>query len=165
MPQAKKKLIMLQIEIWVPPATVRHLKIKYFSWKWWLQAEKISYVEIFFETSQCWRIECWTQEHTNTCYISKGSYTLGFTQPRKFQSCTCLLFPLPISSPTVHFWRLFRIFCICLFLSIGCSCHFPAISGSFRACFALVCLRHQCGSSHHSLTHRLLLMAFQALSH
>ena len=86
-----------------------------------------------------------------------------FHPTKKYQSCTIVV---PVTHLLTHYlWWLFWIFCICLFLSIGCSCHFPAIFGSFRACFALACLHHQCGSSRHSLTHCLLLVAFQALSH
>ena len=37
----------------------------------------------------------------NPLYVSKGSYTLGFTQRKNFQSCTCLLLPWPISSLSI----------------------------------------------------------------
>ena len=109
-----------------------------------------------------WKVATYLQQHVltykshatalspilHTHYVSKGSYTLGFTQPKKFQSCTCLLFLWP---PTVYFWRLFRIFCICLFSSIRCSHHLPAIFGSSWGCFVLVCLCHQFSSSRHCL--------------
>ena len=131
---------------------------------WLLYLRKCSYKRKDFVDSLPNQVRQSDGRHC-TCYISKGSYTLSFTQPKNFQSCTCLLFLWPISSPTVCFWQLFRIFCICLFLSIRCSYHFPAIFGSFQACFALVCLCHQHGSSCHSLTHHLLLVAFQDLSH
>ena len=78
----------------------------------------------------------WVTKHSveipqYTCYVSKGSYTLCFTQQKNFQSCTCLVFPWPISSHTVYFWQLFRIFCICL----SCPSGVPVTSPLFLAAF------------------------------
>ena len=56
-----------------------------------------------------------------------------------------------LSSPTIYFWWLFRIFCICLFSSTRCSHHLPAIFWQLLTMFALVCLHHHLDSSHHSL--------------
>ena len=93
--------------------------------------------------------------------ISKGSYTLGFIQQKNFQSCICLLFPWPILPPTVYFWWLFRIFWICLFSSIRCSCHLPAVFVSIWGCFALVWLHHSLALL---ITHCLFWWLFRIFS-
>ena len=67
---------------------------------------------------------------------------------KNFESCACLVFPWLIHP--VYFWWLFGSFCICLFSSIRCSCHLPAIFGSFWGSFVPVCLHHQFSSSRHS---------------
>ena len=75
------------------------------------------------------------EQKKNTCYVSKGSYTIGFTQQKNFQSCTLLflwpilaphhlilaafqdllhLFVLVFLSPPCYFWQLLRMFCTCL---------------------------------------------------
>ena len=84
---------------------------------------------------------------SDTYYISKGSYTLNFTQWKNFQSYTCLLFLWPISAPLIH--CLFLAAFQDLFASV-CShpSGVPVTSLLFLAAFGLICLNHHLGSSH-----------------
>ena len=81
--------------------------------------------------TSCYNLFC-----NNTRYVSKGSYTLVFTQPKNFQSCTCLC-------------------------SHGPSPHPPSIFGSFSGSFASICSR----PSGVPITSPLFLAAFEHVLH